>query len=213
MSKPGLVAFVLVLAASVAGATSSARADEYGIRSSHMGQFGLSGELATGYRVLIPYNEEYCGETNSEGRKAVCTGRAPFTLDLGLSYGLNPKVELLASLRLGLEQDFGEVGANGPRARGFAAGIRIFLESEGTLKFFSTIEGVVDTTDYSRTTVGGNGSGVSSGADFGVRNVNAFEIDLHRTFGVYVHFGETATFVRWMHFELSAGIGAQVRFP
>jgi hypothetical protein len=28
-----------------------------------------------------------------------------------------------------------------------------------------------------------------------------------------VHFGETATFVRWMHFELSAGIGAQVRFP
>jgi hypothetical protein len=217
LKSAATVAFLA--AALVAGSATSARADDDDdddgahSKTAHTGQVGLSAQIGTGYRVLFPYNEEYCGKTNDEGRASVCTGRSPMFLDLGLSYGLNYKVELLASLRLGLERDFGEAGVDGPRARGFSAGVRIFVESDGVLKFFSTIEGVVDTTDYSRTTIGGNGSGVSDGTDFGLRNVNALELDLHRTFGVYAHFGETVTFVNWLRFELQAGIGAQVRFP
>jgi len=223
MLEPSLksVAVVAILSAALlAGSARSARADDDDdddgatSKTAHTGQFGLSAQIGTGYRVLFPYNEEYCGQTDDTGgRKSVCTGRSPMFLDLGISYGLNYKIELLASLRLGLERDFGEAGVDGPRARGFAAGVRIFVESDGVLKFFSTIEGVVDTTDYSKTTLGGNGTGVSDGTDFGVRNVNALELDLHRTFGIYAHFGETATFVNWLHFALEAGIGAQVRFP
>ena len=38
-------------------------------------------------------------------------------------------------------------------------------------------------------------------------------VDLHRTFGVYAHFGETVAFVRWFRVELDFGVGMQARFP
>ena len=36
--------------------------------------------------------------------------------------------------------------------------------------------------------------------------------DVDRAYGVYAFVGETASFVRWMRFELEAGIGFQGRY-
>ncbi len=196
-----------------------ARADEEEVEkagNSHRGQVGLSVQLGTGYRVLFPYNEEYCGQLSSDGNgvKSVCTGRSPFFVDFGLSYGVSTAIELMAELRLGMEDDFkGRDGTAGPKPIAYAAGVRIFVDAEGQLKFFSTLEGVVETTDYSKTTSGGNGVALDNTADFGFRNVNGVIFDLHRTFGIYAHFGETATFSNWLRFELHGGLGVQVRFP
>ena len=37
--------------------------------------------------------------------------------------------------------------------------------------------------------------------------------EVMRNFGVYVQFGETIGFVRWLRFEIDVGIGVQARFP
>jgi len=199
-------------------ATSAAFADEDDVEkagNSHRGQVGVSVQLGTGYRVLFPYNEEYCGQLTSDGGpKSVCTGRSPFFVDFGLSYGVSSAIELIAELRLGMEDDFeGRNGHAGPKALAYAAGVRIFVDAEGQLKFFSTLEGVIESTDYSQTTAGNGGVALENSADFGFRNVNGVLFDLHRTFGIYAHFGETATFSNWLRFELHGGLGVQARFP
>jgi hypothetical protein len=171
---------------------------------SHKGQVGVHAQLGSGYRVLFPYNEEFCGQAG----KSVCTGRLPFFLDVGLSYGVTGSLELLAEVRLGVESDFsGVTGQGGPTPLGFAAGLRFFVDAEGRFKFFTTVEGTIDTTDYS------GSAGVDEGADVGVRNVNAIAFDFHRTFGAYVHFGPSVSFKTWLRFDLQAGVGIQARFP
>jgi hypothetical protein len=182
---------------------------------SHSGQFGVHLQLGTGYRVLFPYNKEYCGQAGSAGEpKSVCTGRSPAFLDAGLSYGVSQALEVLAEVRLGIEHDFsGLSGTEGPRPLSLAAGLRLFVDADGKLKFFSTVEGIVELTDYSGTTLGGNGVALDNAADFGVRNVNGVQFDFHRTFGLYAHFGETTTFANWLRFELHGGVGVQARFP
>jgi hypothetical protein len=199
---------VLVLALLAVAAPAAAQEPEPSYTHAH--QIGVSVALGTGYRVLFPYNEEYCGQAG----KSVCTGRSPFFFDLGLSYGVSTKVELLVSTKFGVEEDFeGPGGEVGPKPFQLAAGARIYVEEEGQLKFFSSLEGVVEFTDYSSTTQGGGGVSVKDAADWGVRNTNGILFDFHRTFGVYAHFGETATFANWLRFELHGGLGVQVRFP
>jgi hypothetical protein len=105
---------------------------------------------------------------------------------------------------------------SGPRPLGYAAGLRFYVDPDGKLKFFSSLEGFLDTTDYSDTTttnVNGNIISVDAAADYGLRNVNGLIFDFHRTFGLYLHFGETATFANWLRFELHGGLGVQARFP
>jgi hypothetical protein len=202
------LAIVVVLA--LLAVAAPAAAQESAPEPSHVHQIGVSVALGTGYRVLFPYNEEYCGQPG----KSVCTGRSPFFFDVGLSYGVSTKVELLASVKLGVEEDFeGPSGNAGPTPLQLAAGARIYVDTDGQLKFFSTLEGVVELTDYSATTQGGGGVSVGDAADWGVRNVNGILFDFHRTFGVYAHFGETATFANWLRFELHGGLGVQARFP
>lgn len=176
----------------------------------HKGQLGLHVQPGTGYRVLFPYNEEFCGDVG----KSTCTARAPFYLELGASFAFTNSVELVADVRISLEEDFdGITGAIGPKPFSFAAGLRFYPAPDGFVKFFTTVQGVVETTDYQKTTVSPDAPKGLEGSDFGVRNVNGVLLDFHKMFGVYLHFGETVTFVKWMRFELHGGLGLQVRFP
>jgi hypothetical protein len=192
-----------------------AHADDDETRTfSHQGQIGVHLQVASGFRVLFPYDEQYCGQID----KSVCTGRSPTFLDAGITYGISHGLELLFEVHLGLEEDFdGQTGTPaGPRPFGYGAGLRFYVDPDGKLKFFSSIEGYLETTDYSKTTataVNGNPVAVDSAADFGLKNVNGLIFDFHRTFGLYAHFGETATFANWLRFELHAGLGVQARFP
>jgi len=178
----------------------------------HKGQVGLHAQFGTGYRVLFPYEatpKVYCGQTddNSPDPREVCTGRSPFFTEIGLSYGVTSGLEVLADIRLGLEKDFEPlVGGSPPRAFVLAPGAKIYIDDEGSTKFFSTLQAAFDFTDF-------GSSGADASTDFAIRNVNGLQIDLHKAFGVYFHFGETIGFVRWLRFELDAGIGIQGRYP
>jgi hypothetical protein len=44
-------------------------------------------------------------------------------------------------------------------------------------------------------------------------NANGFMFEVMRNLGFYIQFGETLGFVRWLRFEIDAGLGVQARIP
>jgi hypothetical protein len=203
--RTGIVLGLLACFAS----TAAAEEFDHTVQYTHKGQFGLSAQGGLGFRFIAPYDEEYCGQISNDGtgdNKAVCSGLSPITLDLGASYGVSRSLELLLEVRLGLERDFAasEVSADeGPRQIAFAPGLKIYIRDAGLTKFFSSLQVVIDTTDYEQV----------GGTDFGIRNVNGLQFDFHRTTGVYFYVGETLAFSRWFRFEMDAGVGIQLRVP
>jgi hypothetical protein len=178
---------------------------------SHHKQFQLSARLAFGLRGIATYDEDYCGDTDTSrptGLARVCTGRSPQAIDFEFGYGLKRTIDLVAELRIGIEQDFGATPGSddGPRPLHFSPGARFFF-SESRAKFFTTAQLVIDFAGYEDT------AGKSLGTDFGVRNMTGLWIDLARSYGFYVFVGETATVARWLRFELEAGVGFQGRYP
>jgi hypothetical protein len=133
------------------------------------------------------------------------------SLDLTLSYGVKARLEVIAELRVGLERDFAptrfDPAGTGPRVHHLAPGIRAFYSDAGSSKVFSTAQAVIDFSRY------GDGAGGTLGIDVGVRNVNGLQFDVDRRWGIYGFVGETVSFVRWLRFELEAGVGFQGRYP
>jgi hypothetical protein len=171
----------------------------------HRGQLSLYAHAGVGYRVIFRYDEDdFCGTA----AKSVCTSLSPPFLELGVGYAFTSHVEMMVDVRLGLVGDFRPETSSAakPHVLAFQPGIRFYIDDEGSVKWFTGFAVSIDRTDYSA-------SGVATSTDVGIRNVNGLLIDLHRTFGVYVHFGETLSFVRWMRFEIDGGLGMQARFP
>ncbi len=178
----------------------------------HKGQFELSLRLPIGVRAIVPYDDgEYCGKADSQtrsGNAAVCTGRAPFGIDLEVGYGMTARIDLLLELRLGLERDFARVrtASDGPRVFHLSPGARFFFSDAGRTKLFTTAQVVFDFTGYE------TAAGSSRGTDVGVRNLNGLWVDLHPMYGVYGFVGGTGTMSRWLRAELEFGIGVQGRY-
>jgi hypothetical protein len=197
---------LLVSAGSAAPAGADPAAD-----LSHKGQFEASVRLGLGLRAIATYdNMDYCGDTDPQGQfgfASVCTGRAPFSVDLELGYGVARRVDLIAELRLGLEHDFGASPASGgPRMLHLSPGARFFFSEGSRSKLFTTAQVVFDFAGYE------DAGGAGRGTDFGIRNLSGLWFDLARTYGLYVYVGETATVARWLRFELEGGVGVQGRY-
>jgi hypothetical protein len=177
----------------------------------HRRQLGVGLQVGAGLRGIKPYDDEYCGQRdgNGGGDAAACIGRAPVAVDVQLTWGASARTELLLEARVGIERDFGATASSdaGPRSFRLAPGARFFFAESGRTSFFSTLQAMFDLSGYE------DAAGESRGADIGVRNVNGLLIDLDRAYGVYVFVGETATFRRWLGFELEAGLGVQGRYP
>ncbi|MDQ3370467.1 MAG: hypothetical protein M3680_34030, partial [Myxococcota bacterium] len=179
---------------------------------SHHRQFQVSARLAMGLRGIATYDEAtYCGDVDastSSGFAPVCTGRSPLAIDFELGYGIGRKVDLFLELRIGIEQDFGPTpnSDEGPRPFHVSPGARFFFSDAGRSKLFTTAQLVVDLGGYQTS------GGEALGADLGVRNLSGLWFDLDRAYGFYVFIGETATFARWLRFELEAGVGIQGRY-
>jgi len=173
---------------------------------SHKGQVGLHLQGVMGYRSIVTYDEEFCGDLKDNGsaNSSTCYGRSPFGFDVGLGYGVLDILEVFLEMRLGVEHDIG-INANmeGPRMLALAPGVKAYLGRIGEMAFFSTVQLPIDFTSFDQ--VDKN--------DFGVRNINGLQLDLHRTFGLYVMFGEEVSWRRWLRFEIEAGLGVQARFP
>ena len=178
----------------------------------HVGQFGISLRAALGMRALAPYDKAvYCGsldKSTSSGYAPVCVGRSPFVLDLEASYGLRAKLDAFLEIRLGIETDFGSspTANDGPHIVHVSPGIRVFFSEARRSKLFSTAQLVLDFSGYK------DSSGLTRGADFGVRNLNGLWFEIDKSYAAYVYVGETLTFVRWLSFELEGGVGFQVRY-
>lgn len=171
----------------------------------HKGQVGLHLQGVMGYRSIVTYDEEFCGDLkDSGGNRSTCYGRSPFGFDVGLGYGVLSMLEVFLEMRLGVERDIGvSPSMDGPRMVALAPGIKAYLGRIGEMAFFSTLQLPIDFTSFDQ--VDKN--------DFGIRNVNGLQLDLHRTFGLYVMFGEEVSWRRWLRFEIEAGLGLQARFP
>lgn len=193
----GAILIVLVAGAGTAAAEEPAAGE--GRQISHAGQVGVHLALGTGYRVVAPYDDEYCGAVDE-----VCLGRSPVSLDLGLAYGVNSKLEVLFEMRIGLERDFGATpDADGPRLRSYAPGVKVYINDVGVTKFFSTLQLVIDTTGFEQ----------NPETDYAIKQTNGLQLDVHETVGLFFFFGEVVGWDRWLRFEMEGGIGLQARFP
>src|SRR5688500_468721 len=178
---------------------------------SHHKQFQLSARVPFGIRGIATYDDEFCGDTDStrpSGFAKVCTGRTPLAIDFEFGYGIKRAIDLIVELRIGIEQDFGATASadDGPRPFHLSPGGRFFFSEGARSKLFTTAQLVIDFAGYE------DPAGESLGTDFGVRNMSGLWIDLDRAYGFYAYVGSTATFARWLRFELEAGIGIQGRY-
>ncbi len=180
---------------------------------SHKGQFGLALSLLSGGRFIKTYDQEYCGTRddngNTTGNSAVCLGHIPFALDLSLTYGVSPKIELMFDIRFGVERDFGSSvsDSDGPRLRHYAPGVRFYFDDKGLVKFFSTAQLAIDDTGYT------SPSGMELGTDVSIRNSNGLMLDFHDAYGAYAFFAEDVAFRRWISVGVEFGAGFQGRYP
>jgi hypothetical protein len=160
------------------------------------GRFSAAVQLGFGYRGIFPFDEEYCGEDDAS--KSYCLGARPVALDLGLGVAPVRRLELIATLSVGLASDFGAgPGADGPHPLAVAPGARLVLVEFGDSRFWSTLELPIDLTSYDQ----------ADTIDLGVRNRNAFEYALTRQIGAFACLGESASWRRWARFELEVGAG------
>jgi hypothetical protein len=167
---------------------------------SHYQQFGIALLPGTGYRGIFPYQEMVdCGQPGIR----VCTGRLPTFLDVQPSFGFANHWDVLIDLRFGLEQDFTMT-----HQFAVAPGVRYWVDPDESAKFFATVQVAYDTTPQHAAPMT-----ITHNDDVALRNSNGFMFEVMRNFGVYVQFGETIGFVRWLRFEVDAGIGVQARLP
>jgi hypothetical protein len=199
---PSIVLLLSTVAASVQAQTEapSPLAAPVPAPQHHQYQLGFGFLPGFGYRLIFPWEDDIvCGDSSSDASRRVCTNAVPLFLDFQLSYGVHRRIDLLADVRFGLAGD----SVGGSRAFAIAPGIRIWIDQDESLKFFSTVQLVYDSTDY---------HGVVSKTDFGFRNSNGVMYDVMRNVGFYLQFGETLGTRRWLRIEIDVGFGVQVRF-
>lgn len=172
---------------------------------SHDLQFGLAVLLGDGYRGIFPYQTMIdCGDAKTNDNR-VCTNRSPVFIDLQPSFGLSERWDFLVDLRFGLGRDF-----NTHRQFFAMPGFRYWLDPQSQVKFFTTIQLAYDRSSQNNQP---NAPHQISDNDLGVRNSNGLMVEVMRNFGVFVQFGETIAFYRWLSFSVDAGLGVQARIP
>jgi hypothetical protein len=169
----------------------------------HRFQFGLAVRAGTGYRVIAPYHDEFCGDLTEKGeKKAVCGSRQRAWLELSPSFGITRSLELLVDVRFYLEEDW-----TGTRAYFFSPGIKYYTDPDGLFKFFATFQVVFETQDYS-----GSPASTVSNFDVGIRSAFGVHFDLVRYVGLFAQGGVILGMSRWLTFVADFAGGVQGRF-
>jgi hypothetical protein len=169
----------------------------------HRYQFGLAVRAGTGYRVIAPYHDEYCGEmANATEKKAVCGSRQRAWLELSPSFGITRSLEVLLDVRFYLEEDW-----TATRAYFFAPGIKYYTDPDGLFKFFATFQLGFETQDYSSSQ-----ASTVSNFDVAIRSAFGVHFDLVRHVGLFAQGGVILGMSRWLSFVADFAGGVQGRF-
>jgi hypothetical protein len=167
----------------------------------HRYQFGLGIRAGTGYRVIAPYHEEYCGQKTDNGdNKSVCGGRQPFWLELSPSFGITPGLEVLLDVRLYLEND----SVVNSKAWFLAPGLKYYTDPDSLFKFFLTGQLVLENQN--------TGSSTLPSWDIGIRSALGLQFDVLRYVGLYAQGGVIVGFKRWLTFLVDFSGGVQLRY-
>ena len=167
----------------------------------HFHQGGISLMPGTGYRVVVPYHDNlHCGDARANPNPRMCGHSLPFFLDLQLSYGFHPRVDLIVDLRFAVQTD---PAPGDGHEFALAPGVRYWMDQGVALKFYATGQLIYDYTRYIEV----------SKSDFAIRNAEGLMYDAIKNLGFFFQVGWTMGFVRWFRMEFDAGLGVQIRFP
>ena len=154
----------------------------------------------SGYRVIVPYNQEFCGSKTDKGENSsACGGRLRTWLEISPSFGVTSGLEVLVDLRFYLEPD-----AIPPFSREFfvAPGIKYYTDPESWFKFFATGQVILDYQSVDQV----------SSFDVGLRSALGLHFDIMRYLGLFVQGGVDLAFKRWLTFTVDFGAGIQGRY-
>jgi len=174
----------------------------------HAEQGFVNAAFGTGFYLVAPKDkndpDRACGWKTGDGGEvegeAVCTGRSSVFLEILAGYGIVPRVEVFAILRLGLEGP--ERGRTQPRQVG--AGIKVYSPADGLFKIGLGVAPLFDFSErYPK----------DLGYDFAIHVPIQFQFDILRWVGVYLELAPNVSFVTELRFEIAAGVGVQGRFP
>lgn len=166
---------------------------------SHKYQFGASVRGGTGFRMIVPYGDKFCGKGAVTDPDSVCTARYPGFLEISPSFGVSNSIELFVDLRLLMENpDF-------TGAKGFfvSPGFKFYSDPESLFKLFMTAQLVFESQSQA--------ANVQS-FDFGARGVIGAQFDVLRYVGIYIQGGLVAGFTRWLSLTVDAAGGVQLRY-
>lgn len=191
-----------------ADSTEPAQAEEkWGGRGlDHQGQGSVNVLLGTGFFLVAPYDKDdpdrMCGEdketSDPNDGAAICTGRAPWHMDITGGYAPLPGFEVFAILRLGL----GKPDFYTPNTRQIGLGIKGYTPSDSLFKISVGVAPLFDFSDRR-----------SKDKDFAIHVPLAAHFDFLPWLGAYIQAAPNFSFVSEFRLELSAGLGVQGRFP
>jgi len=165
----------------------------------HRYQFGAAVRLGSGYRVIAPYEKEFCGQAD----KSVCGGMYPLYLEISPSFGITGALEVLIDFRLPLDApDY-----TGTKGFFFSPGIKYYTSPESLFKFYLTGQVV-----FEFQSVDHRGAADLASFDFGVRSAMGLQFDLLRYVGLFAQAGVVFGFSRWFTFLADFAGGVQVRY-
>ena len=172
----------------------------------HKHQFYARFTFGTGYRFIVPYEDNaICGPN---GDSSPCESRAPAFMDSDIGFGASERVELSVMLRIGLEYEDASFHEAYPLVLG--PGIRIYPSPDSRVKLFLAFRVLIDFTEIGPQKPGEE---VTPKTDLALRGEPGLQVEITRNIGVYLQTGVTFGAVRWFHFEADGGLGFQVRFP
>jgi hypothetical protein len=183
----------------------AATAPEAQIDFGHLHQFYARFTFGTGYRFIVPYEDDaICGPN---GDTSPCESRMPAFMDSDVGFGAAAGVELSVMLRLGLEYE--DLNHSYPLV--FGPGIRLYPSASSRVKIFLGFRVLIDFTK-----VGPQRPGEPSAdekTDLALRGEPGLQVEITRNVGVYLQGGVQFGALRWFQFEADGGLGFQVRFP
>ncbi len=180
----------------------------------HRRQFGFDLGLGTGFRIIKPYTDIWCGSRSDDPdnpNDPFCLGMVPLYLDLGLSFGVTKTIDLLAHFRYGLLAD--SVSERHPIA--LLAGFRAWIGPSRPFKWSVGFDLFFDFTkqDGPKQELPTYGKPEHDEFDVGGRLVFRFQYDFMRYLGIYAEAAGLAGVLRWLRLELEGTFGIQARLP